>query len=170
MVLDDDSQPLPGVTLGTDSVSLSHDDDFAGVGYVSIIGSYGDSLNAFSIKFEVAQCPDDCSECEGDRTKCSACIEDNQYIDEDGKCQDCDSLCDGCTGPGSNDCLDCIPDYVLFNGGCFPECPESESFITETESCEACHRFCTTCDVVDAVDFTKCTGCADGYELEESTC
>lgn len=45
----------------------------------------------------------------------------NMYADADNQCQPCHALCDGCTGPATDQCLGCRG--VVFDHFCLEECP-----------------------------------------------
>lgn len=73
----------------------------------------------------------------------AACDSNTEYVDRNGRCQSCSSMCslEGCTGPTARDCSSCKS--VNLDGRCIASCPVTH-FRNENSMCEQCHPECTS--------------------------
>ena len=84
-----------------------------------------------------------------------------------GRCLQCESTCDSCTGPRAGDCATCAKDFVMsldYPGRCIPSCPWKQYIDAgnradyHDDTCKACHGTCSKCDGPSG---RQCTACAD---------
>ncbi|KAL7717563.1 Protein serine/threonine kinase [Entamoeba marina] len=133
-----------------------------------------------------------CEYCYGDRKECIYCQDYYQNItNSDGElecksCTELDSNCKSCDVNGY--CIECKSIYTLNNNGECVLCTSSfgncstcsqtsyectncinDGYIINGDKCQSCLSLtddkCTSC-----TSSTKCTGCSDGYYLNNSEC
>ncbi|KCV68148.1 hypothetical protein H696_05414 [Fonticula alba] len=75
------------------------------------------------------------------------------------ECQPCDSLCDGCTGPGPQDCVACLFWLPGHPGTCLPSCPPKLHRAPDGEC--MCHSTCVDCGPAAGGDYV-CLECLPG--------
>ncbi|XP_042325028.1 extracellular matrix organizing protein FRAS1 [Sceloporus undulatus] len=125
-------------------------------------------------------CSDACLSCDS-ATSCTSCRDPSKvllfgecqydscapqyYLDFSTKtCKECDWSCNVCSGPQSNDCLQCMEGYVLHNGACLERCPPT--FYSGSEMCQRCDDdHCLQCHAPN-----KCTHCKAPFFLLGSQC
>lgn len=111
----------------------------------------------------------------------TGCVDTKQYPDQVlGRCMNCHTYCQECTGPTMNECSKCAYDgtnsvylYVLdltnaLGPTCSGSCPDSfyaEFTEGKCKECDSLTKFCQTCS--NAVD---CKSCIDGYFLIGKVC
>lgn len=106
-------------------------------GYVA-----GTDMDGWSYCFP---CPSNCDECTRDQntgaTTCITCTGPEYYVNSNGNCVSCASMCLDCTG-SDNTCVDCPFRYFLDTSGTKPRCTRCSS-----ANCDACDfaNNCTTC-------------------------
>ncbi|KAF9453697.1 hypothetical protein P691DRAFT_855337 [Macrolepiota fuliginosa MF-IS2] len=96
-------------------------------------------------------------------------------------CSLCSTSCKSCTGPTSNDCIQCNGAYI-FNGTCVGNnadgsCESTTGMIANNVNgkCDACPSKCTSCKIpgftpASTVDQVQCTGCLPGSVLSQGKC
>lgn len=114
-------------------------------------------------------------------------------------CADCDPKCLECTGPSSQECLECATNYYFLGNDCLLSCPEGYfAQKTPTNACKTCYYDCKTCIesvLCSTCPYTRyqnpsfagtcsvcssgckicssskiCTACEPGYYLSNSNC
>ncbi|KCV73463.1 serine/threonine protein kinase [Fonticula alba] len=92
-----------------------------------------------------------------------------QFLASDGvSCAACDASCRACSGPGADQCLDCMdPGVVIENAHC-PGTVCAEGFFPSADyTCQKCFHQCRSCSGPRS---TECTACIDGLLLFAGRC
>ncbi|EAR87724.2 bowman-birk serine protease inhibitor family protein (macronuclear) [Tetrahymena thermophila SB210] len=129
---------------------------------------------------ECAQCMSKCGTCVNG-TACTSCAagrdppncdcQYGKYSDANGVCQPCHPNCLSCSGPGSNQCIQCSPNRV---SPPYCNCPIGTFSITNQVTCPRCDPTCLTCNGPNPNNCTSCDTsnrilsgnqcvCQDGY-------
>ncbi|KRX07395.1 Insulin-like growth factor binding protein, N-terminal [Pseudocohnilembus persalinus] len=89
---------------------------------------------------------------------------DNYQVLYNGKCTECTSPCDKCTG-SRNKCLTCDSGYYFYSNSCLSKCPAGYGI--DGLNCTACQTglHCKTC----YDDNSVCDSCVTGYFFNENT-
>ncbi|KAG7490700.1 proprotein convertase subtilisin/kexin type 5 isoform X1 [Solea senegalensis] len=119
--------------------------------------------------------PSSCLSCDTNRRKDASghCMRVTQcppqsYTDQSGNCQQCHKLCNLCSGPGKNNCLNCNKPHFLLNGTCVEQCPVGYYAEDEGERvCERCHFSCKSCAGHHSL---QCVTCKTGFFKQGSSC
>ncbi|KRX07476.1 Insulin-like growth factor binding protein, N-terminal [Pseudocohnilembus persalinus] len=91
--------------------------------------------------------------------------------DATNECDSCDSTCETCSGPASNECITCKSSpqhyFMSSDSSCYETCPDGyySSDITNPKSCEPCDISCATC-----TSNSVCQSCNSGYFLTNNSC
>ncbi|CAH0687693.1 unnamed protein product [Spodoptera exigua] len=97
---------------------------------------------------------------------------------EGGRCKNCHSTCEKCSGSNEWDCLSCSSPLLLQGSRCVAEC--GPGFYQTAGRCSPCPHTCKSC--VSRLNCTLCAGalrlqsgtcratCAPGYYPDEGTC
>ena len=121
----------------------------------------------------MAACNDECRHVHGflfpsgepsEILHCLASCPSTHYDDGVGQCQECDPLCDGCTGPGPSTatCSRCA--HVALGTVCLAECPRHHIDIDGI--CQQCHPECAgACSGTTERDCDRCR-----HHLEDGAC
>nr|XP_049702318.1 furin-like protease 2 [Helicoverpa armigera] len=143
---------------------------------------------------ECLPCPIGCSICtcavcsvcqeKWSLTKSGTCLPngndkcDTSEYYEGGRCKNCHSTCEKCSGSNEWDCLSCSSPLLLQGSRCVAECGQG-SYQTAGR-CSPCPHTCKSC--VSRLNCTMCAGalrlqsgtcratCAPGYYPDEGTC
>ncbi|KTF87486.1 hypothetical protein cypCar_00041347 [Cyprinus carpio] len=110
----------------------------------------------------------DCDSCEDDMFQDKGqCINkskikcpDGKFLNGKGECEQCDSSCRTCSGPGEDQCDSCQKAceeyYFLHEDQCVGDCPKGYFTNREQKLCTLCHSDCAECDGPDEDDCTSC--------------
>uniref|UniRef100_A0A671L2D6 Proprotein convertase subtilisin/kexin type 6-like n=1 Tax=Sinocyclocheilus anshuiensis TaxID=1608454 RepID=A0A671L2D6_9TELE len=89
---------------------------------------------------------------------------------EEMKCSPCHISCSTCTGPGLEECIQCVPDYLQQEWRCVRTCApgyyRGEAAGFTQKMCRKCEEHCLSCQGPG----TSCTQCKEGYSLVSRTC
>ena len=80
-------------------------------------------------------------------------------------CAPCDIACSNCTGPNSNQCSSCSPEYFQHPSSsttCLSSCPNGY-YGTSSKTCSVCHPYCSVCT---GSSYYYCSACKAGYYLQ----
>ncbi|XP_024861243.1 proprotein convertase subtilisin/kexin type 5 [Kryptolebias marmoratus] len=97
--------------------------------------------------------PFDCLSCDANRRKDATghCAWSSEcpvgsYVDQNGECHQCHSLCRQCHGPGKDHCLSCSEHHFLLNNTCVETCPVGYYVEGKGEGvCQFCYFSCESC-------------------------
>jgi hypothetical protein len=79
------------------------------------------------------------------------------------KCEKCEQTeCDSCDAKNPKNCNTCQAGYFMYNGVCYPRCPNGTS--PKGTTCEPCPEGCSNCK--DG----KCQGCGEGKVSKDGKC
>lgn len=67
----------------------------------------------------------------------------HREFERNGKCLKCHRSCLTCSGPLSDNCLDCYSDTYLLHNSCLSFCPET--YYPSGNLCSKCGNYCRTC-------------------------
>ena len=103
----------------------------------------------------------------------------NQYPDNNGVCQNCDSSCASCSAGGPSACTSCDKNSAthkyLFNNKCQASCDTSNGFIDFDSggqlglSCHPCPPNCKACSISSNPNTPSCTQCIDPRYAPEAS-
>ncbi|KAL4491179.1 hypothetical protein ABPG73_013248 [Tetrahymena malaccensis] len=112
-----------------------------------------------------------CKTC-SNSTSCQACI-DNYFLSEN-TCLPCDNTCQSCSGPGKDQCIQCLNNNQFISeklkNVCDPNCDLTQGqYIDQSnpnqKHCKMCISYCKTCS-----NSTSCQTCMDKYYLSGNIC
>ncbi|KAL4470470.1 hypothetical protein ABPG74_012081 [Tetrahymena malaccensis] len=132
----------------------------------------------YSATFDFQQCTLPCQTClDNDFSQCLSCnpntlvvnsnfqctCKDNQYLDTNNSCQNCDQSCKTCSN--SSTCKTCNQGKVIYQNLCQDKCPDGY-FQDSTNKCQQCPNNCAKCD-----QSGNCSKCQDNFYLNSNnTC
>ncbi|NXB01917.1 PCSK5 convertase, partial [Cnemophilus loriae] len=82
------------------------------------------------------------------------CCRTWEYLDDSQECQLCETSCQKCTGPQSDNCISCPLTRVFDDGSCVMQCPRGK--FEFKQQCHLCHHTCLDCSGSEP---NKCTTC-----------
>lgn len=80
-------------------------------------------------------------------------------------CVSCNTLCQKCFGPSSNDCLQCIDSYFLDQNTCISTCPSGKYPVDQT--CKLCDPSCYNCTGPTS---SNCSACPPNLYFYNNSC
>lgn len=99
---------------------------------------------------------------------CAEACSPNQYLelyDQNKICKDCHKTCSKCTGPFSNNCLECADMKYVLNGECISSCPIRYYSDFNSTVCKKCNNNCLQCSSAD-----NCYQCIENTFLQNYRC
>uniref|UniRef100_A0A8C1W980 Proprotein convertase subtilisin/kexin type 5b n=1 Tax=Cyprinus carpio TaxID=7962 RepID=A0A8C1W980_CYPCA len=119
----------------------------------------------------------DCDSCEDDMfldkgqciNKSKIKCPDGKFLNGKGECEQCDSSCRTCSGPGEDQCDSCQKGMFLTNSQrCVSVCPRETHGNQTSGRCEDCSAGCLTCQ--DAHHCVKCKESFGPLYLQDGKC
>ena len=83
------------------------------------------------------------------------------------QCIICNSMCNTCNGPNSNNCLSCLTPYYWDDFNCVTSCSSSQYLNVSNNSCANCDSTCQECSGPSS---NSCTSCIAGLMFSYGTC
>ncbi|KAL4499150.1 hypothetical protein ABPG72_017052 [Tetrahymena utriculariae] len=109
-----------------------------------------------------------------DRNSCLPTCKASEYKDlTTNKCFQCNPACLACSGPGSDQCLGCLPGQFLFTqpnnkNNCVLSCPDGYFNDATKNACSQCSLTCLTCTAPG--DSNSCLTCSKTTYLLNGQC
>lgn len=102
-----------------------------------------------------------------DEGKCVYQCADAKYVDEFGHCDWCDSSCNDCNGPTSQNCISCGVGYYISDNVCYKDTCPGATYLAHFEEriCDRCQFGCAICNSPQFCKF-----CFPGYSLYRGWC
>lgn len=130
---------------------------------------------AANITSRLCSCDAPCSQCQGNTTYCTACLNSSLFVSQ-GQCltscpnqtylsgSTCISCSTACTSCSSTTCFSCLANYYLFNNLCYSDCNLiSQQYDVSGTTCVLCPNGCDTCSG------TVCSSCLSEYSFSSSS-
>ncbi|XP_041844543.1 proprotein convertase subtilisin/kexin type 6 isoform X2 [Melanotaenia boesemani] len=134
---------------------------------------------------QCVRCHDSCVTCLRHADRCTACSNGYSLAGmtcvpectnatffhlEDMTCSPCHSSCKTCTGPGKEECIQCVEGYLQQEWRCVQACApgyySGKAAGLPHKICHRCEENCLSCSGPG----TTCTKCKAGYSLISKTC
>ncbi|KAL4450408.1 hypothetical protein ABPG74_019306 [Tetrahymena malaccensis] len=123
---------------------------------------YGLTCAAVYIQY----CPDNCIKCNDDSSSCTLCVKG--YYNNQGTCNQCNSLCQECTDATTN-CLCKLQDALTQQ--CVQSCNSQQIQIINSQNLRQCIYVCdSTCQTCNGNQPNNCLTCKKDFYFFQNTC